>query len=236
MKIILVKCMQIPDNLQYISGDISDIFLRFFSGHASKIQLDFYDATTGELPDKKVPADGFLFSGSAYSAYENEEWILGLKKLIGELYRQSRKMVGICFGHQIIADALGGSVTRSPQGWGLGVQNVYIEKKMHWMIPAVRECNVLASYQDQIETLPPGATVLGSNSHCRYFMYAIDNLVLGIQGHPEADKTLAAEFYRSKIGQIGEDMVNDAVRSLQETIQPEIWLNWIVNFFSTQDV
>jgi len=66
-------------------------------------------------------------------------------------------------------------------------------------------------------------------------MYSINNLVLGIQGHPEADKALAAAFYRSRIGQIGEYMVNDAVISLQKKIQPEIWLNWIVNFFSTTD-
>lgn len=103
------------------------------------------------------------------------------------------------------------------------------------MIPAVMKCNVLVSYQDQIETLPPGAIVLGRNSHCRYFMYAIGDLVLGIQGHPEAEKTFAAALYEYRIEQIGQESVHKALNSLEKTLHTAIWAKWIYNFLSLPD-
>ena len=233
MNIILIQCGHIPDNLQHISGDFADIFHRFFAKYEPSIQLDVYDATTGELPAENVKTDGFLFSGSAHSAYENQKWILQLKRFIRQLYRKRRKMVGICFGHQIIAASLGGSVKRSSKGWGVGVQRVDIKKQMSWMVPAVMKCSVLVSYQDQIETLPPGAIVLGRNAHCRHFMYAIEDFVLGIQGHPEAEKTFAAALYNYRIEQIGKKTVQKAINSLEKTVDHAIWARWITNFFSS---
>jgi GMP synthase (glutamine-hydrolysing) len=103
------------------------------------------------------------------------------------------------------------------------------------MIPAVMTCNVLVSYQDQIETLPPGAIVLGSNSHCRHFIYAIEDLVLGIQGHPEAEKTFAAALYNFRIEQIGPESVKKALDSLEKTVDHAIWAKWITNFLSSPD-
>jgi GMP synthase-like glutamine amidotransferase len=147
MNIILIQCGHISDNLQYISGDFSDIFHRFFSKYEPKIHLDVYDATMGELPDENAKTDGILFSGSAHSASEDKKWILQTKSFIRELYRKRRKMVGICFGHQIIAESLGGSVKRSSKGWGVGVQSVTITKQARWMIPAVMKCNVLVKIQ-----------------------------------------------------------------------------------------
>ena len=235
MNIILIQCGHIPDNLQYISGDVPEIFHRFFSKYEPKIHLDVYDATLGELPDEKVETDGFLLSGSAHSVYENKKWILQTKSFIRELYRKRRKMVGICFGHQIIAESLGGSVKRSSKGWGVGVQSVAITKQASWMIPAVMKCNVLVSYQDQIETLPPGAIVLGSNSHCRHFMYVIEDFVLGIQGHPEAEKAFAAALYNYRIERIGKESVKKAINSLENTVHPAIWAKWIYNFLSPPD-
>jgi GMP synthase (glutamine-hydrolysing) len=235
MNIILIQCGHISDNLQYISGDFSDIFHRFFSKYEPKIHLDVYDATMGELPDENAKTDGILFSGSAHSASEDKKWILQTKSFIRELYRKRRKMVGICFGHQIIAESLGGSIKRSSKGWGVGVQSVTITKQARWMIPAVMKCNVLVSYQDQIETLPPGAIVLGRNSHCRHFMYAIEDFVLGIQGHPEAEKTFAAALYNSRIEMIGQESVQRAINSLEKTVHHATWAKWIYNFLSSPD-
>jgi len=83
--------------------------------------------------------------------------------------------------------------------------------------------------------LPPGTTVLGSNSHCRHFIYAIDNLVLGIQGHPEAEKNFAAALYNSRIERIGQESVQKAISSLEKTIHSPIWAKWIYNFLSSPD-
>jgi GMP synthase-like glutamine amidotransferase len=235
MKITLIQCGHIQDNLKRISGDVPDIFHRFFSKYEPQIHFELYDATMGELPDENVKTGGFLFSGSAHSAYENEKWILQTKSFIRKLYRKRRKMVGICFGHQIIAESLGGIVNRSPKGWGIGVQSVAITKQMNWMIPAVTECNVLVSYQDQVETLPPEAINLGSNSHCRHFMYAIDNFVLSIQGHPEAEIEFAAALYNSRIEKIGHESVQKAINSLEKTVHHAIWARWIYNFLSSPD-
>lgn len=231
MKITLIKCMTLPENLKRIHGDVNDIFLKYFNKHRPEIKMDIYDAEKGQLPDSNHYTDGFLFSGSASSSYEQKKWINGTKKFIRQLHQERRKMVGICFGHQIIAEALGGKVVKSDQGWGVGVQSVSIKMKKDWMRPYLDNPTVLVSYQDQVEVLPPKAEVLGMNSHCRYFMFSIKNNVLGIQGHPEVEKELAAALFNSRINRLGITLAQKAIKSLENNVSSEIWFNWICNYF-----
>ena len=231
MKIGLLKCYSVPEAMFHISGDISDIFNNFFEKFAPEIELEVYDVVNGDFPDLDGELKGFLCTGSPHSAYDDEAWIIELKKFIQNIYHQKKKIVGICFGHQIIAEALGGKVVRSSKGWGIGVQAIKINKIMEWMKPFSDKLNILASYQDQIESLPPKGSLLAGNSHCQYFMYEIENIVLGIQGHPEFEKKFVETLYKSRVELIGRNIVSTAISSLNGSIHPHIFAEWINNFF-----
>jgi len=227
----LLKCYSVPESLIHISGSISDMFNNLFTKYAPGIEIEAYDVMNGNFPDIDGNLQGFLITGSPHSAYEDEAWILELKQFIQHVYNRRKKIVGVCFGHQIIAEALGGKVARFPKGWGIGVQPVHVNKTMEWMKPINHELNLLVSYQDQIEILPPNSTVLASNSHCSYFMYEVENIVLGIQGHPEFDKKFVEVLYKSRVESLGQDIVSNAISSLHKSIHSHIFAKWINNFF-----
>ena len=102
-----------------------------------------------------------------------------------------------CFGHQLIAQALGGAVGRAAAGWGVGVHTWKVVRDESWMRPAKREFRLLASHQDQVKTLPSGARLLASSKFCPHAAFAVGEHMLAVQGHPEFTKAYA-EFLMHK--------------------------------------
>jgi GMP synthase-like glutamine amidotransferase len=109
--------------------------------------------------------DGFIITGSKSSAYDDKQWIRDLEGLIQRLHAARKKMVGICFGHQVIAQALGGVVSKSDKGWGVGI-NVYELGGAPFKDGHTGQLKLIASHQDQVHVLPPGAQNVVSNPHC----------------------------------------------------------------------
>jgi GMP synthase-like glutamine amidotransferase len=232
MKIGLLVCAKVSDSLAHLSGSIADMYRNLFNRHAPEIELEIYDVINSNLPDVTGSLSGYLFTGSPSSVYdEDQEWIIALKKFVQAAYQHKKKMVGVCFGHQLIAEALGGSVACSSKGWGIGVQEVDIHHTRDWMIPRAEKFNMLVSYQDQVTTLPSGGALLAGNSHCRYFMFDIQNVALGIQGHPEFDIRYAEALYESRRELFDQDVFSKAMASLKKTVHPNIFAEWICHFF-----
>ncbi|MFK5952298.1 MAG: hypothetical protein QM498_04510 [Desulfobacterium sp.] len=231
MKLALLKCMTVSSPLKDEYGDISDMFRAFFSRHTSQIDLQIYDTEQGELPEPETPLDGIIISGSPCSPNENLDWIKRTRQFIQTSHHQKKKMVGICFGHQLLAEALGGKVKKAAQGWGLGVQPVFIHQQRPWMETAAKQTSILVSYQDQVVELPPGAQLLASNSHCPNFMFTLNQHVLGIQGHPEFSKPFARALYQSRQESFDKESLTLALESLGNEVHPRQWLQWIHQFF-----
>ena len=231
MKIGLLVCTKLSEAVIRQFGSIADMYCNMFNRHAPEIELEVYDAIGGDLPNMKGALSGFLCTGSPSSAYEDHEWIKELKKFVKEAYRHKKKMVGICFGHQIIAEALGGKVARASRGWGLGVQGMHIHQTRDWMKPGAEHLNMLVIHQDQVTLLPPDGVLLAGNSHCRYFMYEVPNVALGIQGHPEFEKDYAEALYTRRRDVIGHDIVSEATSSLSKPVHTDILVGWICRFF-----
>ncbi len=230
MKIGLLVCAKVSNKLIHISGSIVDMYRNLFNRHAPDIELEIYDVVNGDFPHVTGNLSGFLCTGSPCSVYDDHAWIKGLKKFVQAAYNHKKKMVGICFGHQIIAEALGGSVACSARGWGIGVQEVDIYHTRNWMIPRAEKMKMLVSYQDQVTKLPPGGVLLAGNSHCRYFMFDIQNVALGIQGHPEFDKRYAEALYASRHELFDQVVFSKAMASLNKTVHPNIFAEWICHF------
>jgi GMP synthase-like glutamine amidotransferase len=185
----------------------------------------------GETGKYGIERRFFICTGSPCSVYDDFEWIKNLKQFVHDICRKRKKIVGICFGHQIIAEALGGKVACSSKGWGIGIQEARIEQTREWMIPGMDELNILVSYKDQVITLPAEGILLAENSHCRNFMFEVQNIALGIQGHPEFDRNYAKALFLSRRESIGHERIEKAMSSLNNCLHPEIFTKWIYNFF-----
>ena len=144
-------------------------------------QFERFNTTRGEYPDSFDAYDAVLLTGSKADSFSDEPWVRTLRERTSELLRQRKKLLGICFGHQLIACCLGADVGRAPQGWGMG------RMSYEWIgaTPLKSTLNLLASHQDQVRSLPEGATLLARSEFCPIAAYSVGDHVFCIQPHPE---------------------------------------------------
>ena len=144
-----------------------------------------YSVLNGELPDDPRSCDLWVITGSKYGVYEDHPWIAPLEEFIRRVRDAQRKMIGICFGHQIIAQALGGSVRKSGKGWGLGVYDYEPEDWPQELGENPEKISVQSYHQDQIERLPDGARRVATSDFCENAVLWYPGFALTVQGHPE---------------------------------------------------
>lgn len=233
MRIGLLLCDHTRPSLRHISGDYSDMFTAMLRAHAPEVALDIYDVQKGDYPPDLDTCDGYVCNGSAASVYDDETWIRHLEAFVRRLYREKRKLVGICFGQQVMAQALGGRVTQSDQGWGVGVKTAHVVRRRPWMNPAADSFRLLVSHQDQIVELPAGGEVLAENAHCPISMFQAGESFLGIQGHPDFTKEYARALMYMRQESIGKECLEKADETLVENLDAGLIVSWIVHFIES---
>lgn len=150
-----------------------------------------YDAAAGILPADAAENHAYLITGSPAGVYEDHDWIEPLKGFLGSAKSRAR-LVGICFGHQIMAEAFGGRVEKSERGWGIGLQSYELIERAPWMDEAAASFAIPVSHQDQIVEQPPASRVLARNDFSPFGMLAYDDQpAISFQGHPEFDPAFA---------------------------------------------
>lgn len=174
MLIGILQTGHMPDALIGETGDYSEMFERLFSGHGFTFRT--WNVVDGDFPDGPEAADGWLVTGSRHGAYEDHDWIPPLEDLIRSIATSERPMVGICFGHQIIAQALGGKVEKFRGGWSVGRQTYDFGDT---------ELALNAWHQDQVVELPEGAQVIAESDFCKNAAMVIGSSILTVQPHPE---------------------------------------------------
>lgn len=174
MKIGILQTGHFPDELQSSLGDYEVMFHKLLGGRGFEFQT--WNVVDMEVPESAEDADGWLITGSKHGAYEDHPWIPLLEDLILAIRDSGRPLVGICFGHQIIAQALGGKVIKYPEGWALGAQEYEFDGET---------MKLNAWHQDQVVELPEGAEVIASNDFCANAALAIGPSIFTIQPHPE---------------------------------------------------
>ncbi|HIG82257.1 MAG TPA: GMP synthase [Verrucomicrobiales bacterium] len=227
MKIGLLKCDFVIPEFHCIDGGIPEMFTHLLGQTGIDAELKIYRVWEGELPAVTDECDAWLTSGARASVFEEEDWIRNFQQFIVALHADRRKTVGICFGHQMIAQALGGEVRRSERGWGIGVQEIAITTAEPWMQPPLTGVRMLFTHQDQVEQLPPGARLLGSTDHCPYAMFAMGDHILAMQSHPEYSRRYLRALIESREAIIAPLTFQTGLASLEQPPhrdEPAAWL------------
>ncbi|MBU1325022.1 MAG: type 1 glutamine amidotransferase [Alphaproteobacteria bacterium] len=190
--------------------------------------LTTFDVQAGELPDPAA-FDGAVITGSSAGVYEDHAWLPPLFDWIRAARGQTR-LVGICFGHQAMAQALGGDVRKSDRGWGVGLHRYEVMSAEPWMVPPLRRVAVPASHQDQVQTLPPGARVTLASAFSPFGGLAWDDDAISMQFHPEFTPAYAADLAEGRRGRIEPAVVDDALKTLTGPNDRDVVGGWLRTF------
>ncbi|MCP4767639.1 MAG: type 1 glutamine amidotransferase [Gammaproteobacteria bacterium] len=188
MKIGILEAGLLRDELTDRFDPYPVMFERFLGLAGRDLEFAAYSAVRGEMPASIFDCDGWLISGSRYGVYDQLEWMFPLQDFIRQLAHERVPLVGVCFGHQIIAEALGGEVVKSDKGWGVGVQRYYIDQRQFWMRDQPLSIGLYAYHQDQVVTCPESATVFSSSKFCPFAGLSYGESIISVQAHPEFEE------------------------------------------------
>ena len=230
MNLGLLGCDDVPPKLRHLGGTYRDMFEGLMKPHLPDARYTWFDAVKGELPGSSDACDAYICTGSRYSAYDGDAWIAALKDYVRGLHDARRPFVGICFGHQILAEALGGSVKPAEQGWGVGIHEMRITAEEGWMQPRQSDCKLQYMHADQVIELPPSSVVLASAPHCPVAMFRVGETMLGIEGHPEFPASYVEALVLARSERIGEARAQAALASLAQKADDALVGRWMANF------
>ncbi|MEY1556162.1 type 1 glutamine amidotransferase [Yoonia sp. R2331] len=180
MKIGVLVAGVLPEKLSQRFAGYGEMYAALLGGLGYTFR--HYDVRNGDFPAAADEADAWLITGSKNGVYEDEPWIKTLKTCLSDILKSDRPVVGICFGHQILADVLGGRVAKFDGGWTVG--------RTRYCLRQGTTLHAIAWHQDQVLALPPGAVRLASSDSCENAMMMVGGHVLGIQPHPEFDAAI----------------------------------------------
>lgn len=181
MQIGILQTGHAPDALRPAHGDYEDLFARLLAGQGFSFRT--WNVVDMDFPPDPQAAEGWLITGSRHGVYEDHAFIPPLEALIRAIHGAGLPLVGICFGHQIVAQALGGRVEKFAGGWAVGRQSY------DW---GGRSIALNGWHQDQVTRAPEGATRLASNAFCENAALLYGDRAFTVQAHPEFDAGFVA--------------------------------------------
>jgi GMP synthase-like glutamine amidotransferase len=185
-----------------------------------------------DIPASPGDADGWIITGSRHGVYEDHPWIEPLKAFLREAHGAEAPMVGICFGHQILAEALGGKVVKSDKGWGCGVHSYTVRDRKPWMEDAATTLSIQAMHQDQVVEVPPGAQVFMDSPFCPNAGIAYGDTAISVQPHPEFDAAFERTVIENRRGAIiPENVADTALAGVDGPTDSAMFGRWMVRFF-----
>ncbi|MEW6443166.1 MAG: type 1 glutamine amidotransferase [bacterium] len=175
-------------------GDYGRMMIDLLSGDGETWHV--HDVEHGRFPDDLAEYDGFVITGSRHSVGDPLPWIRRLMDCVRRIRDRGQPLIGICFGHQLVAEALGGRVARNALGWEIGVRAVRLTDQAK-ALPELRAApdpvRILEFHQDAVTRLPPDAVPLGRGEKTAYEMFSVGPFILCLQGHPEFDSQVVRE-------------------------------------------
>ncbi|KAL7119275.1 hypothetical protein ACP275_02G053400 [Erythranthe tilingii] len=190
-KFAVLLCADDSDYVKTIYGGYYGVFVRMLKEEGEK--WDVFKVARGEFPADEEIGDyeGFVITGSCNDAHGDEPWICKLVALLNKLEVMKKKILGICFGHQVLGRALGGKVGRASAGWDIGITKVHLHpSQIFSSLKMPASLSVIECHRDELWELPPKAEVLAWSNKTGIEMFRYGDHVMGIQGHPEYTKDI----------------------------------------------
>lgn len=187
MKIGILECGRPPAEMSARTGRYPDMFMRLLDGRG--FTFDTWYVEGMDLPDRAQDADGWLITGSRHGVYEDHAFLPPLEQLIRDAFAAEVPVVGICFGHQVMAQALGGKVEKFDGGWAVGAQDYMFD---------TGPVRLNAWHQDQVIMPPATAQTVASNDFCAHAALLYPGKGFSVQAHPEYDDSVLRNLIRHR--------------------------------------
>ncbi|XP_009767796.1 gamma-glutamyl peptidase 5 [Nicotiana tabacum] len=233
-KFAVLLCAEDSEYVKKKYGGYFGVFVRMLAEEGET--WDVFRVANGEFPadDEIGEYNGFVITGSCNDAHGNDLWICKLLNLLKKIDSMKKKVLGICFGHQILGRSLGGVIERATTGWDIGVTTVNLSKSKLFNtlnLPAFMQ--VIECHRDEIRELPPKAEVMAWSNKTGIEMFRYGDHIMGIQGHPEYTKDILLHLIDRLLQRnLIEESIADVAKAKVEGREPdrEAWKKLCVSF------
>lgn len=230
MRIGLLICDNLTEDIRKAYGEYAQMFRQLLQMSEPDIATEVFDVTNGSYPASLKDCDAYLMTGSRSGVNDDAPWVTELERFTRSLWAARHKTIGVCFGHQMIAKALGGEVQISSNGWGLGIDALDILTQQAWMQPPMDRVKIYISHQEQITHLPEQAQVLASTARCPYGMLQYEEAFLSMQGHPEFYKAFSRMLIEKRKALLPAEVYQSSLASLQGEANKSLLSTWMLSF------
>jgi GMP synthase-like glutamine amidotransferase len=230
LRICILENGVTPDDLIDQFGSYPMMIENWLAPFLPEATFTYLSPVQGEALPAPQAFDGYILSGSKYSTYERSPWMLALIEFLQQLREERCPVFGICFGHQIMADAYGGLNAKSAAGWGVGAQ------QYEYATPELPGCAAaFVFHQDQVQQRPPEARRIGGSSHCKNGVFAYSFPAISVQYHPEFTPEYTQALARKFRGGLLPEAVSlRALESIDSLpVDPSPVAKWVAEFFRT---
>lgn len=232
MRLTIIQTGDVPAPLRQTFGPYHAMFERMFDDTNNGFSYEVVTAYDNSLLPDPSRLEGIVITGSPAGVYEDHAWLPPLREFIRRAYSAGTPMLGVCFGHQIMADALGGDVRKSEKGWGLGRHAYSVIGRADFMANAPDMLAVACSHQDQVIVPPPEAEViLASDFTPNAGLFYKSGKALSFQPHPEFDDSYALALVELRRGRAPDFVVDAGIDSFAQRSDSARVADYIGKFF-----
>ena len=232
MKIGILNADAVKPEFAAEFGEYPDMFAEILLAVEPELELETYEVVKGEYPADLNEVDAYIITGSKLSVYDDVPWVKELKNFVVKLHEAEKTLIGICFGHQMVAEALGGKTTPADSGWCVGVHTIETtDDAAPYGLPD-SAINLRSNHKDQVSQLPPGGKVLASTEACPIASMGLGDHILTFQAHPEFSEGYARALLNMRREIFGEALYQSAINSLETEADNLKVAKHIVDFVS----
>lgn len=233
MRLGILQAGRAPEEMLATHTDYNKLFEQLLG--VDEFEYKHWPVLDNVFPQSVDEADGWLITGSRYGAYEPHSWIPPLEQFIRDVYASGKPMVGVCFGHQIIAQALGGKVEKFSGGWSVGRVEYDLDPAFYGKDgEASSPTPLIAFHQDQVTQPPEGAVTVGHTDFCEHAALLYDDRILTIQPHPEFDSHFISGLLETRGEMLPADVRQNAEQTLDLPVAREPVANTLRQFLKRE--